>query len=287
MPRIPSWLFSPAADSIDNRAMSHESALHETQNVARSTETSDSFRARCLAPAQALFPLISSIENQGFTVVTPTLASAGYNDSVDGKALEDDVKAIHDEIMPYLDNGQKIIAMGHSYGAVPLSVAVNGYTQAEQEQKGKQGGFVSVIFIAPTPVLQKGISMYDSVGGQYTSAWFHDVSDTRLPLKNDKLMEAFFSNVDKSIADEIIPTLCHQSKGPFEVPVPCTPADLNIPKILVLCKDDPIFTKDILTFIADKWGAAILEIESGHSPHLLETHRQWIVNLVATEAEKA
>ncbi|CEI62028.1 hypothetical protein FVEN_g3063 [Fusarium venenatum] len=231
--------------------------------------------------------LIASIERQGFTVIAPTLASAGYDDSVDGKALDDDVKAIQDMIMPYIDSGRKIIAVGHSYGAVPLQVAVNGYSQAEREQKGQNGGFVSVIFIAPTPVLQKDISMYDSVGGQYTSAWFHDVSESRLPLKNEKLMGAFFTDVDKSVADEIIPTLCHQSKGPFEVSVPCTPADLIIPKILVLCKDDPIFTKDILTFVADKWGATVLEIESGHSPHLSETHRQWIANLVATEAEKA
>jgi TusA-related sulfurtransferase len=100
-------------------------------------------------------------------------------------------------------------------------------------------------------------------------------------------MEAFFSDVDNSIANETIPTLCHQSKGPFEVSVPCTPADLEIPKTLVLCKDDPIFTKDILTFVADKWGATVLEIESGHSPHLSETHRQWIANLVTAEAEKA
>lgn len=120
--------------------------------------------------------LITSIESQGFTVVTPTLASAAYDESVDGKVLEDDVKAIHDAILPYFENGRKVIAMGHSYGAVPLQVAVNGYTFSERQQKEQKGGFVSVIFIAPTPVLQKDISMYDSVGGQYTSAWFHDVS---------------------------------------------------------------------------------------------------------------
>ncbi|RBR12212.1 uncharacterized protein FIESC28_08698 [Fusarium coffeatum] len=230
--------------------------------------------------------LITSIEAKGLTVITPTLASAGYDDCVDGKDLEDDVKAIHGEILPYLDSGRKVIAVGHSYGAVPLQVAVNGHTLAEREQKGLQGGFASIVFIAPTPVLQKGISMYDSVGGQYTSAWFHDVSETRLPLKNDKLMSAFFSDIDQSVANEIIPTLTHQSKGPFEVTVPCTPADLNIPKLMVLCENDTIFTKDILTFVADRWGAKILEIESGHSPHLVEKHREWIADLISAEGEK-
>ncbi|KAM0245170.1 hypothetical protein ACHAP5_005563 [Fusarium lateritium] len=230
--------------------------------------------------------LIKAIQAEGFTVLTPTLASSGYDDSIDGMALNDDVKRIHDMVLPYLDKGRKVIAVGHSYGAVPLQIAVNGQTLAKREEKGLQGGFVSTIFIAPTPVLQKGISMYDSVGGKYTSDWFHDVSDTRLPLKVEKLKGAFFSDIDQSLADEIIPTLCHQGKGPFEVTVVCTPEDLKIPKTVVLCKDDTIFTKDILEFVADKWGATIVEIESGHSPHLVEEHRKWIAEFISREAEK-
>ncbi|KAM0354809.1 hypothetical protein ACHAPU_000633 [Fusarium lateritium] len=231
--------------------------------------------------------LIKAIQAQDFTVLAPTLASSGYDDSIDGMAIDDDVKRIHDMVIPYLEKGRKVIAVGHSYGAVPLQVAVNGQTVVEREQKGLSGGFTSIIFIAPTPVLQKAISMYDSVGGKYSSDWFHDVSDNRLPLKTDKLKGAFFSDLDQSVADEVIPTLCHQSKAPFEVTVVSTPADLNIPKTVVLCKNDTIFTKDILTFIAGKWGANIIEIESGHSPHLVEAHRKWVVELVVREAEQA
>ncbi|KAF9765179.1 hypothetical protein IL306_002589 [Fusarium sp. DS 682] len=230
--------------------------------------------------------LIQAIQQQGFTVLAPPLASSGYDDYVDGKTYHDDVKRIHEVVLPYMDNGRKVIAIGHSYGAVPLTVAIAGHGVAERAERGLQGGFTSVIYLAPTPVLQKDISMYDSVGGQYTSAWFHDVSDTRLPLKVDKLKDAFFSDLDQSVADEVIPTLCHQSKAPFEVVVVCTPADLKIPKTVVVCKNDTIFTKDILMFVADKWGVDILEIESGHSPHLVEAHRKWLAELVVKEAEK-
>ncbi|KAF5667137.1 pyrethroid hydrolase [Fusarium heterosporum] len=231
--------------------------------------------------------LIEAVQAKNLTVLAPTLASSGYDDSVDGMAIDDDVKRIHDMVMPYLDSGRKVIAMGHSYGAVPLQVAVNGQTVAERQQRGLEGGFISIIFIAPTPVLQKGISMYDSVGGKYTSDWFHGVSETRLPLKVDKLKGAFFSDLDQSVADEVIPILCHQSKAPFEVTVVSTPADLGIPKTVVLCTNDTIFTKDILTFVAEAWGAEIVEIESGHSPHLAGAHRKWIAELVVREAEKA
>ncbi|KAF4452579.1 hypothetical protein F53441_4598 [Fusarium austroafricanum] len=230
--------------------------------------------------------LIEAIQKQGFTVLAPPLASSGCDDSVDGKALNDDVKRIHDVVLPYIDSGRKVIAMGHSYGAVPLTVAIEGHSVAEREKNGLQGGFTSVVYLAPTPVLQKDISMYDSVGGKYTSHWFHDVSDTRLPLKIEKLKEALFSDLDQSVADEVIPTLCNQSKAPFEVPVACTPADLTIPKTVIICKSDPIFVKDILLFVADKWGAHIMEIEAGHSPHLVESHRKWLAELMVQEAEK-
>ncbi|KAH6951571.1 Alpha/beta hydrolase fold-1 [Fusarium avenaceum] len=230
--------------------------------------------------------LIKAIQAEGFTVLAPTLASSGYDDSIDGMALNDDVKRINDMAVPYLDKGRKVIAVGHSYGAVPLQIAVNGQTVAEREEKGLQGGFISTISIAPAPVLQKDTSMYESGGGKYSSDWFHDVSGTRLPLKTEKLKEAFFSDIEQSLADEIIPTLCQQSRGPFEVNVVCTPADLNIPKTVVLCKNDTIFTKDIVAYVADKWGATVVEIESGHSPHLIEEHRKWIAEFISREAEK-
>ncbi|KAJ4258067.1 hypothetical protein NW762_008207 [Fusarium torreyae] len=231
--------------------------------------------------------LIEAIREQGFTILAPPLASSGYDDSIDGKSYHDDVKRLHDAVLPYIESGRKVIGVGHSYGAVPLAVAIQGNTVAERASKGLEGGFASAVFVAPTPVLQTGISMYDAVGGKYTSAWFHDVTETRLPLKIDQVKTAFFTDIDQAVADEAIPYLCDQSTAPFEVPVVCTPADLDIPKTVVICKNDTIFVKDILTFVADKWGATTLEIESGHSPHLVDSHRKWLIELIAREAEKA
>jgi hypothetical protein len=108
-----------------------------------------------------------------------------------------------------------------------------------------------------------------------------------MPLKLDRVKEAFFSDIDHRIADDIIPTLCHQSKAPFEVPVVCTPADLKISKTMVICKNDAIFSRNMLLQVADKWGADTLEIESGHSPHLVEGHRMWLVELVSQKVEQA
>ncbi|KLO90651.1 uncharacterized protein LW93_11072 [Fusarium fujikuroi] len=230
--------------------------------------------------------LIQAFKQQGFTVLAPPLASSGYDDSVDGKTYHDDVKRIHDAVLPYIDSGRKIIGIGHSYGAIPLTVAIDGHSIAERERKGLVGGFGSVIYVAPTPVLHKGISMYEAAGEHYKTPFFHDVSDTRMPLKLDRVEEAFLSDIDQRIADEIFPTLCHQSKGPFEVPIVCTPEDLRIPKTMVICKNDPIFGREMLLAVAQNWGADTLEIESGHSLHLVEEHRKWLVELVSEESTK-
>ncbi|KAF5582234.1 pyrethroid hydrolase [Fusarium pseudocircinatum] len=230
--------------------------------------------------------LIQSFQQQGFTVLAPPLASSGYDDSVDGKTYHDDVKRIHDAVLPYIASGRKVIGIGHSYGALPLTVAIEGHSIAEREQRGLTGGFSSVIYVAPTPVLHKGISIYEAAGEHRKTPFFHDVSDTRMPLKLDRVKEAFLSDIHESIADEIIPTLCHQSKAPFEVPIVCTPADLAIPKTMVICKNDPIFGRDMLLGVAQNWGADTLEIESGHSPHLMEDHGKWLVELVSKEAKR-
>ncbi|KAG5774688.1 hypothetical protein H9Q73_011645 [Fusarium xylarioides] len=128
--------------------------------------------------------------------------------------------------------------------------------------------------------------MYEAAGEHHKTPFFHDVSDTRMPLKLDRVKEEFLSDIDQSIADEIIPTLCHQSKAPFEVPMVCTPADLTIPKTMVICKNYPIFSREMLRNVAQNWGTDTLEIESGHSPHLVEEHRNWLLELVSKQNKK-
>lgn len=121
-------------------------------------------------------PLIHALQVKGFTVLAPPLASSGYDDSVDGKTYHDDVKRVHDVLLPFLDEGRIAIGIGHSYGGVPLTVAIQGHTIAERAAKGLKGGVASAIYISATPVIAKDISMYESVGNKYTTDWLHDVS---------------------------------------------------------------------------------------------------------------
>ncbi|KAM5349932.1 hypothetical protein ACJ41O_006437 [Fusarium nematophilum] len=230
--------------------------------------------------------LINALNAEGFTVLAPPLASSGYDDSVDGKTYHDDVKRIHDVLLPLLNEGRTAIGVGHSYGGVPLTAAIQGHTVAERASKGLKGGISSAIYISPTPIFQKGISMYEAGGRQWTSAWFHDVAETRLPLIVDKARDAFYSGIDESAKDEAMAYVCHQSRAPFEIPIVCTPIELDIPKSFVICANDPIFSKDIQAFTAEKWGATTIELEAGHSPWLVEGHRELLVKFIAEEAAK-
>ncbi|KAH7161923.1 Alpha/beta hydrolase fold-1 [Dactylonectria macrodidyma] len=229
--------------------------------------------------------LINDLNAKGFTVLAPPLASSGYDDSVDGKTYHDDVKRIHDVLLPILGAGRTVIGIAHSYGGVPLTVAIQGHTTAERAAKGLKGGIASAIYISPTPVFQTGISMYEAGGRQWPSGWFHD--DTRLPLLLDKAKDAFYFDIDQPAKDEALAHVCHQSKAPLEVPIVCTPIELDIPKILIICTEDKIFPKDLQLLTAEKWGATPLEIVSGHSPWLVDSHRHFLVNVIDEEAAKA
>jgi len=231
--------------------------------------------------------LIEALKQKGFTVLAPPLASTGYDDSVDGKTYHDDTKRIHDALLPLLDEGRTAIAIGHSYGSLPLTTAVKGHTVAERTSRGLSGGIISTIYIAATPFFQTGISMYEAGGETYSSVWFHDVGETRLPLKLEEAKEAFYSGLEQSVKDEAASYLCHQARAPLETPVDCTPAELGIPKTFFICTEDKTFSKDVQAYTAEQWKATPVELVSGHSPWLDTENRDKIVELVVKEAARA
>lgn len=120
--------------------------------------------------------LISALQASGFTVLAPPLASSGYDDSIDTKSHLDDMKRIHDALLPVLDRGRTVVGIAHSYGTVPMARAMLGQSVADRASRGLAGGIISAIFIAPVPLLAKGISMLEASGGRWPTSWFHDVT---------------------------------------------------------------------------------------------------------------
>jgi alpha-beta hydrolase superfamily lysophospholipase len=111
--------------------------------------------------------LAEGLRKQGYTVLTPPLAVCG--EATDAKQLVgttalDDVRIIHSNILPFLDNGRGCVVVCHSYGSVPAALAVEGQTVEERAAKGLSGGIKAMVTIAgfSYPVRGKSIMGDDS-----------------------------------------------------------------------------------------------------------------------------
>jgi hypothetical protein len=119
--------------------------------------------------------LISALQARGHTVLAPPLASSGYDDSIDGKDHTDDVRRIHEVLLPYLDAGREAVVVAHSAGGLPATEAVEHHTVSERKARGLPGGIVAIIYISAVPTPTKGVSLFDAGGREWRSLYFHDV----------------------------------------------------------------------------------------------------------------
>ncbi|KAJ4154481.1 hypothetical protein NW754_001430 [Fusarium falciforme] len=60
---------------------------------------------------------------------------------------EDDARNIRAELAPCLGQGIEFLALAHSYGGAPLTIAVQGNSVAERAAQGKKGGIRAVVFV--------------------------------------------------------------------------------------------------------------------------------------------
>ena len=126
--------------------------------------------------------LIRDLQARGHTVLAPPLASAGYDDSIEGKTHVDDTRRIHEVLLPYLDAGREAVILAHSYGGLPATAAVEHHTVAERTARGLPGGVVGIVYVAATPCVANGVSMYEAGGNKWRSLHVHSVG-VSFPLK--------------------------------------------------------------------------------------------------------
>ena len=86
-----------------------------------------------------------------------------------------------------------------------------------------------------------------------------------------------YDGVEESVRNEAAAYWCEQSCLPFTTTVICTPADLDIPKTVVVTLKDKMFPKELQRSCADKWGANQVEIDFGHIPWMVDSLREKLV----------
>lgn len=95
------------------------------------------------------------LQEKGFHVVVPTL-STGNGDAE--MTHFDDVKAIHSELLPLLDEGNEAVVVSHSYGSLPASHSIEGQTVSERAARGLKGGIKHYICVTGMVYPAKGKS---------------------------------------------------------------------------------------------------------------------------------
>lgn len=90
------------------------------------------------------------VEAAGYETHAVSLASTGVPFSIDPKSpsMDDDIKAIRDQVEPFVLSGREIVLVMHSAGAFLGSDAIQGLTKKARAKDGKAGGVMHIIFLS-------------------------------------------------------------------------------------------------------------------------------------------
>ncbi|OCK83124.1 alpha/beta-hydrolase [Lepidopterella palustris CBS 459.81] len=94
--------------------------------------------------------VVSRLKDVGFEVVVPHLPSIGRTKDKDpAPGLSDDVALIRSELTRLVSQQEKhVLIIGHSYGGVPATESIHGFSKAEREKEGRSGGVVRILYSA-------------------------------------------------------------------------------------------------------------------------------------------
>ncbi|OJJ30192.1 hypothetical protein ASPWEDRAFT_93184, partial [Aspergillus wentii DTO 134E9] len=103
------------------------------------------------------------LKQKGVTAVAIDHSSNGAEPPT--KGLADDVENLRRVLTTHIDQGKKIVLVGHSYGGMVIAGAAQGLGLTDREMAGKRGGVKTLVFMAAF-VSPKGKNLKDMIGGQ-------------------------------------------------------------------------------------------------------------------------
>jgi len=97
--------------------------------------------------------LTDALRTAGFTVLCQTNQSAGPGSTPAKKTLYDDVQAVQNLLIPYLDRGEEAILISHSYGGAVGCESAYGHSTVQRKTRGLDGGVRALVHIAANVAL--------------------------------------------------------------------------------------------------------------------------------------
>ncbi|KAK8036617.1 hypothetical protein PG991_001754 [Apiospora marii] len=207
--------------------------------------------------------LICHLREDGYIVLAPPLPTTGLDDSVAYKTYTHDVQRIHEDLLPYLDDGRKAVLVCHSFGGIAGSAATENQTIEERKLSSRPGGIMAVVFIAAVVLAQKNTCFFASVGNRLPSFY---TADGPL-LKCDNTAADLFYDSELRRQD-LFHQLVHQSRASIMKDVHFVTSDVKAPIYYIKCTKDKAIPADFQQEMALNSGCRIMEIESDHSPFL-------------------
>lgn len=176
---------------------------------------------------------VSRLSSLGFSpIVAVRNPSVGTDPSV---TVDDDARNIAAELGPHLAEGVQFVALSHSYGGTPLTIALKTLSVAHRKQQGLQGGVRAVVYVTSNMPPSKGASALSVFPPGLDIV---DMADG-LVTGNAKAKEAFYGpDMADDLADSFMAALLPQSQESLLGPASVGLDELEVPAYYVLCEKD-------------------------------------------------
>ncbi|KAI1082914.1 Alpha/beta hydrolase fold-1 [Whalleya microplaca] len=214
---------------------------------------------------------IEQINMLGYECICNENASNGEGQS--NVTWEDDVRCIHDTVIPLFELGREVVIVAHSYGGIPACAATQGLGLSERTAEGLRGGFRHIMFLAAFAIPERGMDLVKTLGGALP-----DWVDHGKPYGNSRNMPTrvkeqgkaiLYNDVPEDEAQRCFEALVPQCQAATETPVTFVAVDLTIPKTYIICEKDLALPVEIQEkMVASIAGFTQERIDAGHSPFL-------------------
>ncbi|RDW68055.1 hypothetical protein BP6252_09451 [Coleophoma cylindrospora] len=181
--------------------------------------------------------------------------------------LPEDVAAVRSTLTRLADEGKDMVLLGHSYGGVVVSCAVEGFDAASRAKEGKTGGVILTVFMSAF-MLPKGQSLLGVLGGA-PLPWMN-VEGDRVSGVAAMMPQVAFNDIPEEKMAEYGAQMSHTSALVFATPSTYEPWANGLPCTYIFLTDDNALPYPIQQQMASQIGpdAKTWSLKAGHLPHL-------------------
>ena len=185
------------------------------------------------------------------------------------ESSHDDAIGVREVIMPLIDEGKKIIVLGHSYGGIIVTDACTGLGQRSSEA----GGVVHLIYCSAfvLPEGDTGATLLQNpelAAGLPSHFQSIEQDGTILRVRDEYAIDVFYNDVEPELAQKMVNSLGLQSFQAVIAPQQGC-AYREIPSTYIRCEQDKAVFPHVQQYMADQAGIKdVVKLDTSHSPFL-------------------